>query len=374
MVPCYHWLHQSQYITPLSVACKMCAKGSKMVVLITGKCPAHCFYCPLSKRKQNKDVIFADEWQLTNEKDVDILIKEAHFIKATGAGITGGDPLMVPYRTIRYISLLKKTFGKHFHIHLYTSGLKNTEYISDMINAGLDEIRFHPESIFWSSMEKSPLQRVIDETRKLNVNIALEIPVLPNKEKDIINLIHWADLHKMDYINLNELEFSEQNEETLYEKGYTIKNELSAAAKGSQETAYDILSYFVKQNVSIGIHYCSSSFKDGVQLTNRMKRRAKNIGTKHDQITDEGTILKGIIEPSKKQTLMQIQEILQHKLNLKQSDYVINIEKKRIELHPYLLLKHKRFLTAKPLNSFIIEEYPTADHLEVERIPIKKNS
>ena len=60
------WLNDSSYAEPLSPACKMCADGSKMVVLITGLCPAKCFYCPLSSEKTGRDRIFADEWELSD--------------------------------------------------------------------------------------------------------------------------------------------------------------------------------------------------------------------------------------------------------------------------------------------------------------------
>ncbi|MBS3777878.1 MAG: radical SAM protein [Candidatus Thermoplasmatota archaeon] len=366
----YHWLHQSHYFSPISTACNMCAKGAKMVVLITGLCPAHCFYCPLSKKKQNKDVIYADEWQLKNEQDLITLKNEAELIKATGAGITGGDPLLVPQRTIQYIKFLKQRFGKKFHIHLYTSGLKNSESIKKMVNAGLDEIRFHPEPKYWNQMEISPLENVITHTIKLPVKVALEIPVLPDNKQDIIDLINWAEEKKIDYINLNELEFSEQNEDELYKRGFTVKDELSAAAKGSQKTAYNILSYFENQSLHIGIHYCSSSFKDGVQLTNRMKRRAKSIATSHDIVTEEGTILKGIIDLDKSQKFSKIMSTLEKRLHLTKNQYQINKEKNRIELHPQLLEENKKTLFSQHLNCFIIEEYPTADHLEVERIPL----
>jgi len=367
----YHWLHQSQYLSTLSPACKMCAEGSKMVVLITGNCPAHCFYCPLSTKKQHKDVIYADEWQLENEEDVETLLAEAKAIDAHGAGITGGDPLMVPDRTIRYINFLKQHYGSTFHIHLYTSGLVNTQRIPDLIQAGLDEIRFHPEPTYWKKMNQSPLQKVIKQSVSTTAQVAIEIPAIPNMDQEIISLINWADKQKIDYINLNELEFSEQNEEALYTKGYTIKDDLSAAAKGSQETAYQVLTYFETQPVNIGIHYCSSSFKDGIQLTNRMKRRARNIATYHDVITDEGTILKGILEPNSSQTIKDLIHILKT-LKLTTKEYYINQEKKRIELHPGILEENIELLRKHQINSYIIEEYPTKDQLEVERIPITK--
>ena len=370
MAKSYHWLHQSRYLPPLSDACRMCANGSKMVILITGLCPAQCYYCPLSKAKQNKDIIFADEWQLSDEGDIDVLITEAKLINATGAGITGGDPLIVAQRTIAYISLLKKSFGEDFHIHLYTAGLKNTDSIEDMVNVGLDEIRFHPEPKQWKNMNLSPLGSVIKNTTKLPVKTAIEIPVIPGKHDDIINLINWADQQQVDYINMNELEFSEQNETALYKKGFDIKNDLSAAVKESQETAYFVLNHFEKHTVTIGIHYCSSSFKDGVQLSNRVKRRAQNIATSRDIITDEGTILKGIIEPSQNKTLPDIEIFLKSKLELSKKEFWTNKNKQRIEIHPDLLKQNATTLIKYGSKCYIIEEYPTADHLEVERTPI----
>lgn len=366
----YHWLHQSQYLPPLSPACEMCAKGSKMVVLITGLCPAHCFYCPLSKLKQQKDVIYADEWKLKNEEDKETLIAEARAIDASGAGITGGDPLLVPNRTIEYIKFLKQTFGKNFHIHLYTSGLKNIDSIEHMVNNGLDEIRFHPEPKYWNKMHKSPLQTAMTNIEELSVDIAIEIPVIPGKKQKIIELIKWSDQLNINYVNLNELEFSEQNETALYQRGCITKNDISAAAKGSQETAMDVLNHFETHNVNIGVHYCSSSFKDGVQLRNRMIRRAQHITTDLTIITEDGTILKGIIEPTQSQPISTIESILIKKLCLSKHKYFINREQHRVELHPDLLTKHAAILNSLDVKCFVIEEYPTADRLEVERIPV----
>ena len=40
----------------------------------------------------------------------------------------------------------------------------------------------------------------------------------------------------------------------------------------------------------------TSSFKDVVQLRNRIKRRARRVAKKYDLVTDEGMLIKGIIE------------------------------------------------------------------------------
>ena len=71
------WLNESSYTNPISPACEMCSKGSKLVLLITGMCDAKCFYCPLSFEKGGKDRIFANEWELDDENDTTKLIREA---------------------------------------------------------------------------------------------------------------------------------------------------------------------------------------------------------------------------------------------------------------------------------------------------------
>ena len=155
MVKINDWLNDSKYIKPLSPACSMCSKGSKMVLLVTGICSFDCFYCPISFDKGGRDRIFADECELKYENDTEKIIQEAKYIQATGAGITGGDPLIVWKRTKKYISLLKDEFGSNFHIHLYTKANKNDKYIDDFISEGLDEIRFHTSLTDWKNMYKN---------------------------------------------------------------------------------------------------------------------------------------------------------------------------------------------------------------------------
>jgi pyruvate formate-lyase activating enzyme-like uncharacterized protein len=364
------WLHESSYIEPLSPGCSMCARGSKLVVLITGLCPASCFYCPLSFEKGGKDVIYADEWKLKNEDDIATLIQEARYIEAEGAGITGGDPLTKWERTIRYIDLLKSEFGSSFHIHLYTSGIENTDKIPDIIAAGLDELRFHPHPNHWDDMEHSPLASVITKALETSTDIAIEIPVIPQWQKKIIHLIKWAERQGVHWINLNELEFSERNADNLEIKGFDVKDDISSAAINSQETAISILQHVTLTDWNIGVHYCSSSFKDGIQLTNRIKRRAKNIARDIDIITEEGTILKGIIEPPTGSSLLDLQKFLKDKFHLPSNTFFINEHQKRIEVHIDILEKLAQNLSRQGYRCFIIEEYPTADKLEVERIPV----
>lgn len=362
------WLNDSSYIPPLPPACEMCARGSKLVVLITGLCPANCFYCPLSFKKGGKDVIYADEWKLDDENDTAKLIQEAEYIEAEGAGITGGDPLIVWQRVKRYIHVLKDEYGSSFHIHLYTSALKNWEYIPEIVSAGLDEIRFHPEPIYWKNMDESPIRKAIELALENPVDAAIEIPVIPGVREDIISIIEWADRIGIKWVNLNELEFSERNADNFIRRGFDVKDDTSAAVKGSEETAKEILKGIEEKQLDIGVHYCSSSFKDGIQLRNRIMRRAKNIVKPHEVITEDGTLLFGIIQPSNEMNLENLESLLKNKYGI--NEFHINSMKNRVETSIPIIRKLACRVRGEDIKCFIIEEYPTADRLEVERIPL----
>jgi pyruvate formate-lyase activating enzyme-like uncharacterized protein len=363
------WRNDSIFIAPLSPACRMCAKGSKMVILITGLCSTRCFYCPLSFKKGGTDRIFADEWELENEQDTTKLIREAENIEATGAGITGGDPLVVWKRVQTYITLLKDAFGEKFNIHLYTSALKNADHLHDFIATGLDEVRFHPLPNTWKNMEKSPISKIIKSIVNTNTDVAIEIPVFPKKEQEILSLITWAEAQGVRWVNLNELEFSERNCDAFRSRGYQVKNDISAGVKGSEQTAVKVIKMTQKKDLRIGVHYCSVSFKDGVQLKNRIKRRAQHIAKPYDVITKDGTLLKGAIYPING-TLRRVSIILQETYNVPLHLLFIDTEKKRVELAAWLLQKIAPKLTKQGYRCFIVEEYPTADRLEVECTPV----
>jgi pyruvate formate-lyase activating enzyme-like uncharacterized protein len=340
-----------------------------MVILATGLCPSTCFYCPLSSEKVSKDRIFADEWELDNGNDVKKLIHEAEFIDATGAGITGGDPLIVWKRVKKYISLLKDIFGYEFHIHLYTSGLKNADRLNELISVGLDEVRFHPFPEYWRNMNNDPIKESIKNVLNTSIDIALEIPAIPDMEEDMFSLIKWADENELRWVNLNELEYSERNCESLNIRNYVTKNDISAAVRGSQKSAITVLKMVKNEYLDIGVHYCSVSFKDGVQLSNRIKRRAQNIAKEYEIITDEGTIIKGVVYKSDTD-LDQLFILLKEKYNIQENFIFLDKEKSRIEIELCVLEKIAKKLKKNGYECFMIEEYPTADRLEVERIPL----
>jgi pyruvate formate-lyase activating enzyme-like uncharacterized protein len=211
----------------LPEGCKYCGEGSKLVLLVTGLCKTSCFYCPLSEKKIGADVVYANEKKVGDDRDI---IDEAMSIEAEGAGITGGDPLVVIDRTLKCIELLKDEFGEDFHIHLYTASTAKGN-IKRLADTGLDELRLHPPPGMWRKMKGSRFEGAVREALKTQMDVGLEIPLLPDETRDVEELLGWADEVGIDFVNLNELEFSETNFMKLKKLGYVVKDDISSGVQ-----------------------------------------------------------------------------------------------------------------------------------------------
>jgi pyruvate formate-lyase activating enzyme-like uncharacterized protein len=325
-----------------------------MVLLITGRCGTDCFYCPISAEKKGKDVMFANERRIT---DLSEMIEEAESMDATGTGITGGDPLIAMDRTVSAIKMLKEHFGQDHHIHLYTSVI-DLGRSKELCDAGLDEIRFHPQMSQWETMDFGVISKIISET---SLDVGIEVPAIPGCGDKLEKLAASAAEAGVDFINMNEFEFSESNWNMMEEMGYRVKDDLSSAVAGSEELALGLMKRYPK----CPIHFCSSSFKDGVQLRRRLIRRAGVIAKKYDVITDDGTLVKGIVYAD---DLNEAAAALTE-LKVPKDLMFIDRERNRIEVASWKLRKVSKKL---PYASYLVEEYPTFDRMEVERMPLNR--
>jgi len=333
----------------LAEGCKLCTEGCKMVLFITGKCGTGCFYCPVSDNKMGSDNIFANELMVTSLEDI---VEEAENMNALGTGITGGDPLMRMDRTLKAIKMLKEHFGKEHHIHLYTSTIDLGKTM-ELASAGLDEIRFHPSADIWRSVKETELGDIV---KIEGLDVGIEVPALPDHQDPLKTLVKDAFELGVKFINLNELEFSETNWDMMDSMGYDLKDDSSAVA-GSEEVAKEVI-----RDSKMRVHFCSSSFKDSVQLRRRLIRRAENIAREMDIVTEDGTILKGLLYTDDvKQAIAVLKEY-----NVP-DDLFMDCGDGKLEVAPWVL---EELAEELPYKCYIAEEYPTADKLEVERTPL----
>ncbi len=331
-----------------ALGCKICAEGAKLVLFVTGICKKRCFYCPISSKRKKKDVVYANECRV--EKDEDIL-EEAFKMNALGTGITGGEPLLFLDRTAHFMDLLKEELGERHHIHLYTTEKVSEEVAEELHSQGLDEIRFHLVG------RVSGYKESLQNTREAGISTGVELPAIPGYENKIVEAIEKLD---MEFLNLNELEFSETNGEALSRRGFDTLDGIRAI--GSEELAMKIVDGYGER---IPINFCSAGFKDGVQLRKRLLRTAHNIAKRYERVTADGTIVRGVVElvnPNSNSITKLVKM-------LKGGNYEVRGE--IIFINPETLVKISKRLP-KGVKAYISEFYPTWDELEVEREVLKE--
>ena len=331
----------------LPTGCKLCRQGAQLFFLVTGKCYENCYYCSLTKGKRGADIILANERPIANFSGV---MLEVNNMNALGAAFTGGDPLVAFDETIDYIKKMKKQFGKKFHIHLYTPGRFATDENLQLLHkAGLDEIRFHPQT--------KEQEEAIATALNYSWTVGAELPIIPDRKKNINTFLDYLnDLEGVKFCNMNQLEATEANFENLKKKGFEVISDNSSAIKGSEELALEIIN---KADYNFTLHYCSSLTKDAVQFRNRLKRTAKIIRKPYEEIQD-GMLVKAIIVPPEFIIPDELVEALIDEYEIDQEMIHIR-EDKQIETSWYIADVLKDMLSDRfeVEDIFITYEYPT---------------
>ncbi len=359
----------------LAMGCKLCVKGRKSVLFSTGICPRDCLFCPISDDKKNNDVVYINELKI-DQLDIKKLIEEIKISKSKGVGITGGDPLSKLSRTTGFVIILKENFGKKFHIHLYTSfNLATKENIEKVFNAGVDEIRFHPD------LDDQSLWKNIDNAKSFSWKVGIEVPVIPDKEKELFDLLEFFKT-KVDFFNFNEFEMSDNANVERFKKKYSVADNESYAIKGSIDLGFKIIDYCNKNKLNC--HLCSVKLKDKVQLANRIKLRSKGAKLRTDKVDKEGLLKRGVIYSQmipgigyerelyglssvdvKKELveLRNLQNRLSKIFNIPLGKLFIDGKKLRILTSERIA---RRLAKDIPEQCAVVLEYPTADNLGVE--------
>ena len=326
----------SYCINGIAKGCKYCVKGEKLVLFVTGICERNCWYCSLSNKRKNKDLIFANEREC---KNIDDLFEEVKESKATSAGITGGDPLIFFERTIKFASELKKKFGKKFHIHIYLPTKLVTKDKLEKLSKYVDEVRFHPEFLVNNKGTAEDIKK-IELASKIfgKENTGIELPMIPERKEEILDFAIGTEDY-VSFVNLNEFELSETNFDRVT-KNYPLE-EGGYVISGSLEAGKWILNELKKKKTKLKVHMCTAELKNCSQFANRLKRhKILPYGKK----TDDGTVI-----------YLTVKE----KLNLNGTYY--DEKKKRTILSEKVA---RRLMGSKKI--IRVEEFPTYDGIETE--------
>jgi len=349
--------------------CIQCQMGSKLVLFITGHCHWMCDYCPLSENRREIDWMFANERRV-EIGDWDAVIEEARAMNATGAGITGGDPVMARERVLEACKILKNEFGDDFHLHMYTSIPFKAEWANDFAEAGLDEIRFH-----FLDLESEKYTETMAACVESGMLTGVEIPCEPDKEIELMELLETMRDMPVQFLNLNELEITVGNHDNMELRGFNLSDEITAGAAGSGELATrmrdrvmaasigapDPEEGTVREPYPYHLKFCTATYKDSGQLRRRFIRRGEHTISPHEILTEDGTLLFGAVDCSLEDSEDWIEEI-HTETGLPRRFMLYDSENERIEL-PLSMAEELVGEIEAPIS--LVEVHPTHERLEM---------
>ena len=350
--------------------CIQCQMGSKLVLFITGNCHWQCDYCPLSETRRDIDWMFANERRC---ESFDEVIEEARAMRATGAGITGGDPLMARERTLQGISRLKEEFGPGFHIHMYTSIPFREEWASDFAESGLDEIRFH-----FLDLDAEKYRDTISACSKAGIITGVEIPCEPDREDDLLILLEELREFDISFLNVNELEITVGNHDNMELRGFNLSTEITAGASGSSEIALsmrdrvqaaergdpDPVDGTIREPYGFHLKFCTAVYKDSGQMRRRFLRRGEATIAPHEILTDDGTLVFGAVD-SAEESMEEWMDEITRVTGLPRRFLLWDDKSKRIEM-PLSVAEAIAEEVSAPVS--MVEVLPTHERLEVTMV------
>jgi pyruvate formate-lyase activating enzyme-like uncharacterized protein len=261
----------------LSPGCRACLEGNWSCLFITGNCNCRCFYCPTAQDvggdpgTNNLDFAKVDDY-------VDYLARFGF----TGASISGGEPLLVLEKCLKYLRAIRRRLGDGVHLWLYTNATLLTRDIAARLrDAGLDEIRVDIGATDYSLDQLRLAVGIIP-------HITVEIPAIPEEAARLQQkLCEMAD-SGVNYLNLHQLRLTNHNYLHLAGRGYTFLHGERVTVLESELTALDLLRYSLDQQLALPVNYCSFVYKNRFQGAAGRRRAGAQIVKKYEEVTASG--------------------------------------------------------------------------------------
>lgn len=261
----------------ISPACLACRTGERTATFFVDlRCTRHCYFC----FNPNQDRY---EYFLSHRRDI---VGELEQAAASGVrfdclAITGGEPLLHKEQVLAFIVRAKELYPG-VHVRLYTCGdLLDDACLAALAQAGLDEVRFSikPEDV---ADHDAPVYGRMTAAVALLPDVMVEMPVIPGSLDQMRLMLSRIDAMGVRGINLLEFCFPLCNAEAFRERGFELRkhpfNYLydywyggGVPVAGSEAEALALMGYAARENLRLGVHYCSSDNKNTGQVYQQNK-------------------------------------------------------------------------------------------------------
>jgi pyruvate formate-lyase activating enzyme-like uncharacterized protein len=264
----------------LSPGCRACAAGTWSCLFVNGRCNGRCFFCPTPQEE-----VSHAETQGVRFDDPKEYAEYVATFGYTGVGLSGGEPLLTPERTVGFARAVKRRLGDRVYLWLYTNGILATdEALRQAADAGVDEIRFDVAATSYrlDAVERACALR--------GPRVTIEIPAVPEEEETVAGLLPRLRDLGVRHLNLHQLRLTPHNRPNLVRRGYAFVPGPRLTVLGSELTALRLLRRSLESGVGVPINYCSFAFKSSFQKAGAGLRQAPFVAEPYEEVTAAGAI------------------------------------------------------------------------------------
>ena len=244
-------------------ACDACRTGAGSYTgILSLMCHRNCFFCFNPNQEEFDDYASAMKDWRGELRRLHRRSPEMRYI-----ALTGGEPLLHREDCVEYFRTARG-YWPEASMRLYTSGdLLDETLLRDLREAGLEEIRFSVKLDDTPERGEKVL-RNLALAREHIPRVMVEMPVMPEAEREMSELLSRLEELGIYGINLLELCFPCHNAEAFRQRGYalryppyrTLYNFWYAGGlplDGSELLALKLLREAARKKARLRIHYCS---------------------------------------------------------------------------------------------------------------------
>lgn len=267
------------HIGSLSPGCRICGEGGWSCLFINGKCNCRCFYCP----SPQDEIGVPTTHRVAFARPTDYAAYLAHF-GFRGTSISGGEPLLTPELTLRFLQAVNRSDNRPKHLWMYTNGsLLTADLVKRLRDAGLDEIRFDLSAVDYD------LRKVRLAVGTIPV-VTVEIPAIPEDVGRLTILLPRLKGAGVDYLNLHQLRLTPFNRDQLARRHYTYLHGEKVTVLESELTALALMQNVVERGIGIPVNYCAFVYQHRFQQAAARRNSARLMVKPHESVTEKGYI------------------------------------------------------------------------------------
>ncbi|MBR9985917.1 MAG: radical SAM protein, partial [Desulfosarcina sp.] len=311
------------HIGPLSPGCRICGEGDWSCLFVNGKCNCRCFYCPSSQ----DEIGIPTTNRVPFTRPADYAAYVSHF-GFNGISLSGGEPLLTPALTLRFLQAVDRSKKRPLHLWMYTNGtLLTTDLVTKLKDAGLDEIRFDLSAVGYD------LKKIRLAVGQIPF-VTVEIPAIPEDFQRLTELLPQMKAIGVDHLNLHQLRLNPFNRDRLDQRKYTYLHGEKVTVLESELTALALMQHVVDRNIGLPVNYCASVFQHRFQRAAARRKSARLMLKPHESVTESGFIRSLAVVGDPERLSRQADRLINAGLN--QRLWTIGGRNDHLHFHPQL--------------------------------------